>query len=299
MAPRLLLQIYTETKWGLKLELMLSNELTNGLNQSRSLLEAGKAKAALLKLIKLSQSCSHHLDYLYLMADVQKALGDTKNQLKTLRLIQGNSQKVADKINFFKMCIYEGELRELNTAMATLDRATLNFQHLGEVLDIELELAIHYGEVEKIYACQRRFEEFKMTSARYFYSLALIDLKNNQESLALEHLRESLSLDPKMDTSWTALALLHHKLGDVELALANLQKALDSNPFNQTALKLFSSWSFDQIRMSKAESYLNFYLDRYSFDESITLNKISLLEKTGFDAAAECEYFKLQLYFGA
>lgn len=276
------------------MELMLSNELSG----ARNLLQVGKAKAALLKLIKLSQSCSHNLDYLYLMADVQKALGDTKNQLKTLRLIQNNSQKIADKINFFKMCIFAGELKELNAAMASLDYTVLTAEQLAEVLDLELELAIHYGEVEKIYACQRRFEEFKMTSARYFYSLALIDLKNNQETVALEHLRESLTLDPKMDTSWTALALLHHKLGDIELALANLQKALDSNPYNQTALKLFSSWSFDQKRLTKAESYLNFYLDRYAFDESITMNKISLLEKTGFDAAAECEYFKLQLYFG-
>ena len=101
-----------------------------------------------------------------------------------------------------------------------------------------------------------------------------------------------------MDTSWTALALLHHKIGDVDLALANLQKALDSNPYNQTALKLFSSWSFDQARMNKAETYLNFYLDRYSFDESMTMNKINLLEKNGFDDAAECEYLKLKLYFG-
>lgn len=274
--------------------MILSDELAG----ARSLLQSGKAKAALLKLIKLSSSCSHNLDYLYLMADVQKAIGDDKNQLKTLRLIQNISHKVVDKINFFKMCIFVGELKELNMAIATIDYSQLDQIQLSEMLDLELELAIHYGEVEKIYASQRRFEEFKVKTARYFYSLALIDLKNSQETLALEHLRESLALDPKMDTSWTALALLHHKLGDIELALANLQKALDSNPYNQTALKLFSSWSFDQKRMTKAESYLNYYLDRYSFDESITLNKISLLEKTGFDAAAECEYFKLQLYFG-
>ncbi len=277
---------------------MLSNEMASELKNSRTLLKAGKAKAALLKLIKVSQSCSHNLEYLYLMADVQKALGDSKNRLKTLRLIQTISQEPADKISFYKMCIFAGELKELNGAMATIDYSTLASEQLAEMLDLELELAIHHGEVEKIYSSQRKYEEHKLTSARYFYSLALIDLKNNQETVALEHLRESIAMDPQMDTSWTALALLHHKLGDIELALANLQKALDSNPYNQTALKLFSSWSFDQKRMSKAESYLNFYLDRYSFDESITLNKISLLEKTGFDAAAECEYFKLQLYFG-
>lgn len=289
---------HKEIKRGLKLELILSNEFMTELKKSRALLEAGKAKLALLKLIKLSQSCSHNLDYLYLMADVQNALGDSKNQLKTLRLIQRLSQKTSDKINFYKMCIFLGELKELNGVMTELDYGTLNLSELTEILDLELELAIHHGEVEKIYACQRKFEGYKLTSARYFYSLALIDLKNNQETIALAHLRESLALDPQMDTSWTALALLHHKLGDIELALANLQKALDSNPYNQTALKLFSSWSFDQARMNKAESYLNFYLDRYSFDESMTLNKINLLEKTGFDAAAECEYFKLQLYFG-
>ena len=108
-----------------------------------------------------------------------------------------------------------------------------------QVLDLELELAIHHGEVEKIYACQRKYEDLKRTSARYFYSLALINLKNNEEANALENLRTSLAMDAQMDTSWTALALLHHKIGDVDLALANLQKALDSNPYNQTALKLF------------------------------------------------------------
>lgn len=277
---------------------MLSDEQAKVLSESRNLLEAGKAKAALLKLIKLSQSCSHNLGYLYLMAEVQNALGDTKNQLKTLRLIQTHSKKVEDIVSFFKMCIFTAELKELKEALAVLDYSRLTNLQLQDVLDVELELAIHYGDVEKIYSCQRRFEDSKLTSARYYYSLALIDLKNTQETQALEHLRESLKLDPKMDISWTALALLHHKLGDIELALANLQKALDSNPYNQTALKLFSSWSFDQKRMIKAESYLNFYLDRFSFDESITLNKINLLEKTGFDAAAECEYFKLQLYFG-
>lgn len=272
--------------------------VTVELENARQMLAGGKAKQALLKLIKLSQNYSHNLDYLYLLADVQGELGDTRNQLKTLRLIQTTSNKTADKIAFFKMCIFGGELKELNGLLANVDYTMLTSKEQVQLLDLELELAIHHGEVEKIYTCQRKYEDLKRTSARYYYSLALINLKNNQESEALENLRTSLTMDARMDTSWTALALLHHKIGDVDLALANLQKALDSNPYNQTALKLFSSWSFDQVRMNKAESYLNFYLDRYSFDESMTMNKINLLEKNGFDDAAECEYLKLKLYFG-
>lgn len=282
----------------MKLAVKSEVTVTVELESARQMLAGGKAKQALLKLIKLSQYCSHNLDYLYLMADVQRELGDTKNQLKTLRLIQATSNKIADKIAFYKMCIFAGELKELSGMLTVVDYTTLAPKDQVQILDLDLELAIHHGEVEKIYACQRKYEDLKRTSARYFYSLALINLKNNQEADALENLRTSLAMDVKMDTSWTALALLHHKLGDVDLALANLQKALDSNPYNQTALKLFSSWSFDQARMNKAESYINFYLDRYSFDESMTMNKINLLEKNGFDDAAECEYLKLKLYFG-
>lgn len=261
------------------------------------LLNAGQAQSAFLKLIELSKTESENTEFLKLLVVALRAKGDHKGMLKAARAIYQRKRDFASQSIYFEICLELGEFKELSASIEAIDSTQLNAEFLLKYLDISMELAIHYGDIEKIFSHQRMYESKGLKSPRYYYSMALVDMKSAKESEAIEHLRLALNLDAKMDIAWTALALLHHKRGDYELAIGNLQSALDSNPFNQTALKLFSAWSSDQATINKAEKYLNFYLDRFTFDESMTMNKISLFERAGRFDWAQCEYSKLKYYF--
>ena len=273
------------------------NSTTEKLKPVQQLLSAGNAQRAFLKLIELSKTESENTDFLKLLVVTLRAKNDHKGMLKAARAIFQRAQDFGTRYIYFEVCLELAEFKELSAAVDSIDPSQLNADSLMKYLDISMELAIHHGDIEKIFSHQRMYESKGLVSPRYFYSMALVDMKSAKESEAIGHLRQALNIDAKMDIAWTALALLHHKRGDYELAIGNLQSALDSNPFNQTALKLFSAWSSDQATINKAEKYLNFYLDRFTFDESMTMNKISLFERAGRFDWAHCEYSKLKYYF--
>ncbi len=260
-------------------------------------LNLGKTKSAFERMVRLSATHSENLDFLRLFVRVLKARGDQKGMLAATKALGARSERIEDQLLYVATCLEIGEFKEANNVLGHLDMTTLGSHDLRFYLDHAMELAIHNGDVDRIFQLQRSYEASQIQTPRYFYSMALVEMRNNQEENAITHLRTALNLDPKMDIAWTALALLHHKLGDLELALGNLQSALDSNPYNQTALKLLSAWSWQQNELAKAEKYIDFYLGRFTFDESMTMNKISLFERQGQHRWASCEYSKLKFYF--
>lgn len=275
----------------------MTTTTSENLMHVQSLLDQGNSQQAFLKLIVLSKTQSENVDFLKMLLQVLKKKSDHKGMMKTARAIYQRSKSFADRLAYFDTCLELAEFKELSSVLESVDHTSLTSDEMPKFLDISMELAIHHGDIEKIFFFQRLYEASRIVSPRYYYSMALVDMKAAKEAQAIGHLRSALTLDPKMDIAWTALALLHHKCGDYDLAIGNLQSALDSNPYNQTALKLLSAWSSDQTSISKAETYINFYLDRFTFDESMTMNKISLFERAGRFDWAQCEYSKLKFYF--
>ena len=70
--------------------------------------------------------------------------------------------------------------------------------------------------------------------------------------------------------------MVHNLMGDHALAQANLENAVDVNPFNRTAVQLAAVWAVRDKNFGNAISYLETYLNQSEFDEEMSLVLVHL-----------------------
>jgi len=71
---------------------------------------------------------------------------------------------------------------------------------------------------------------------------------------ATDCFRHALFLNNRNDQAWVGLSLCHRVRGDYELAAANLERALDENPLNETAISLLMEWAAEKAQFQRAQS---------------------------------------------
>jgi tetratricopeptide (TPR) repeat protein len=83
--------------------------------------------------------------------------------------------------------------------------------------------------------CELRLERQKAEprTAAEFYDLGVAQLNARQVEAAIESLRKSDKLEPNRDHTQYALASAHALLGNTDLALAHLKKAMELRPANR------------------------------------------------------------------
>jgi tetratricopeptide (TPR) repeat protein len=70
-----------------------------------------------------------------------------------------------------------------------------------------------------------------------------LEIQRGSWNEAVTRFRSAVEINPQSDRGWVGLALVHRTMGDLELAKANLQRALDINSANRTALRLAVDWA--------------------------------------------------------
>ena len=102
-------------------------------------------------------------------------------------------------------------------------------------------------------------KSFELAASR-FHELSLhygaLELHCKQFNKALLWLREAIENDANNDKAWLGLAIMHNEYGDLDIAWANLEQALDLNPINETALQLYFQWG---LRNHKLEAVVQRY----------------------------------------
>jgi Flp pilus assembly protein TadD len=103
-----------------------------------------------------------------------------------------------------------------------------------------------------------------------------LEIQRENLGAAVERFRSAVAINSNNDKAWVGLALVHRQMGDHELAWANVQRALDINMSNRTAIRLVVDWSVQDQNFSVAISRLQLYLAREGEDAemSFTLAKI-------------------------
>jgi tetratricopeptide (TPR) repeat protein len=177
---------------------------------------------------------------------------------------------------------------EFLRASASL-RPELNVDESGEVFRLLGNLALragdldsaseHYGKVECLVGCD---------------SVLLV----NRGTLAINaglwdeaagHFRAAIQMNSNSDQAWTGLGLVHQQMGDLELAIANLERALDINPANRTALLLLVEWSLRERRIDLGIQRMKAYLDLRTDDTEIANQRAKFLIQAGRLAEARME----------
>lgn len=120
-------------------------------------------------------------------------------------------------------------------------------------------------------------------------------IQENNWHQAIECFRQALFLNPDNDCAWVGLGLCHRTYGDLELAFANVERALDQNQMNETALSLLLDWCRDQNDFRRVIPRFTGFTDAGGFNSQLSQAFIQKAHQYGADGLADFEMFHMQL----
>lgn len=271
----------------------------HSLDQAIQFYNEGQYKKAFLNLVQISNTHSHDMEYLRLMADVQMRLGDQNSSLKTLKVIASKTSSFEDSMNYAKQLMNVGKFNEAIIALLAIDASSLEIFKLTLLNKHLLNCYLSVNDSREIMKILSFYETNKVEDDVSSYARAFMCIQDEKIEEAVSFLRKSVGFNPKNDKSWVSLALVHHRMGDMELAIGNLEKALDANNFNSTAVKYYAQWKHQMGQSNIASKKMSYYLSEFNFDEEMTKNHIEILKGAGRLEMAQSEAMKLQYYFGS
>jgi len=248
--------------------------------QVKLALQNKKYYSALRQLSDLSLKYSKEINFLIHLAETQSALKDFNNLLKTQTEIARQRGSVDDHLNLMRLYY------KLNFRNEALDVGLhLQMQKLTQAQELQLTLLLVkiYLEENDFEGAQEMLAKASMLPAHDFLAWAqgVIFLNMEQKDKALECFRRAVELNPNNDQAWVSLGMMHKEMGDEELHLANIEKAIDLNPYNTSALKMLTGVMGKKQNKEEAifES-VRFYLEEHCFDEDISLCHLQMLCQT-------------------
>ncbi|MDZ4660877.1 MAG: tetratricopeptide repeat protein [Pseudomonadota bacterium] len=109
-----------------------------------------------------------------------------------------------------------------------------------------------------------------------FVNYGILEIQRKNLAKAVERFRQAIEINSKNDKAWVGLALVHREFNDHELSWADLHRALDENPGNETALALSIEWGVSDGRLGSSANFLKNYLANVndSTEMRLALSKI-------------------------
>ncbi len=261
--------------------------------QVELLLNARKPYGALCKLASISLQFSKDIRFLSLMASTQEQLKDFNNLVKTQQQLVVRRGTVEDKLNLL-MAHYKVSERnqalDIGLQLQAEELSAAQDQKLSKILvKIYLEENDFDGAQEVITKCL-----FSEADDFLMWAQGIVHLNADHKDKALDYFRKAVQLNASNDQAWVSLGIMHKDMGDDDLSAANIEKAIDLNPFNTSALKLMTTATTKNTDKAQAAfGHLRFYLSEFCFDEEISLCHVQMLCQLKQWDAAELEIDKL------
>lgn len=254
-------------------------------------INTGKYTQSMRKLISVSNEMSKDLKFLSLLCLTQKGLGDTAGQIKTLEVIADISKTHVAYLDFMAALYTEGRLNEaldVGLHLQDMNLSATNARYYTRMMvRIYLEFCDYEGVNEVIGAYSQSNEIDDLMS----WACGFVSLAENDKNGALECFRKAVEINSSNDQAWISLAMLHDEMGDRELALANLERALDVNPKNATGLKMMAKWQRATEDRKNILARVDYYMTEHSFDEEMSLCYVQLLTENN---SVEMARFELE-----
>lgn len=164
------------------------------------------------------------------------------------------------------MKYYQTALMDVNVPMSALFNV---YKNLGNIFvrGRDFETAEEY--YNKAYTIDSQ-------SDTLLVNYGTLEIQRENLEKALSYFREAIQTNGENDKAWVGLSLVHRHMGDFELSHANIERALDINSKNRTALKLLIEWGVCDFKFAQVIERLQEYLSLESEDTemSFTLAKI-------------------------
>lgn len=265
---------------------------------AKNFYQQSKYKKCFLELIKVSHQMSHEIDYLELLFQVQIQLKDQEGAVKTLAVLISKEQKPHYCLQQMNLLMSLGRHNEALDIGLFLQSHALNTADTKALFHCLIDIYIVFNDFEGLEEILNQYQTQFTDDAMSLFAWGLLYIHSEQPQDAILCLRQAVYANPQLDRAWVSLALMHHKMGDKELALANIEKALDINDQNPVAIKCFALWKEQQGDYSLASSKVSSYLQKNNFDQDLTRKSIDLLYKLNQHDLAYIEEVKLTYYFG-
>ncbi len=240
-------------------------------------LGAKKYYAALQQLSTISLSCSKDLVFLTYLSYTQEGIKDFAGLIKTQQEIVRQRGSVADQIELMKSLYLVNKKNEALDIALQLQQQTLTAQQDFLLSRILVKIYLEENDFEGVAEVISK-SQYSESDDLLLWAQGIVFLHNDQKEDALEYFRRAVQFNAKNDQAWVSLGLMHKNMGDDDLYLANIEKAIDLNPYNASALKLLShSAAKNSEKTMAAFARVQFYLSKNCFDEDISVCHAQML----------------------
>jgi tetratricopeptide (TPR) repeat protein len=255
-------------------------------------------KKCFLQLIQLSQKMSHDLDFLDLLYKVQIKLQDLSAAVKTLTVILSKSDRTDYALAQMNLLMSLNRHNEALDIGLSLQSKNLGLNESKQLFHNFIDIYIVFNDFEGLQEVLNQYQPGSAQDDVGLFAQGLLHIHNDHVDEAMICLRQAIQINPHLDRAWVSLAIMHNKMGDMELAIANIEKALDINSQNPVAVKCYAIWKEQLGEYKLACSKVSSYLQENNFDQEMTRKEIDLLHKLGLPDLAFTEEVKLRYYFG-
>jgi len=253
-----------------------------------------KFNFALMKLGGMSVQFSKDVSFLTYLSQTLRGLGDQMALIKTLKELNRQQPSAKVEVEIMELLYKNAHINEALDIALSLQEREISPTEMKTVSLTLLRIYIEENDFEGVQEVLNQASTLLAGNDFLHWAQGLVYLSNSEKNQAVAQFRKAVQLNPLNDQAWVSLALVHQEMGDDELAIANLEKALDCNSMNNSAVKLYSQWAAKRVdKISKALESVRFYLTEHGFDEEISVCHIQLLCHMKFWTDATNELSKL------
>ncbi len=255
-----------------------------------------KFNSAMMRLTSMSLQFSKNPIYLRYLCQALRAIGDQMALVKTLKELNRQESNPEIEIEIMDLLYKNAHINEALDIALILQEKPLSANQRNAVHLTLMKIYIEENDFEGVQEILDQGARLMQTNDFVLWAQGLVQLSNGDKNQALQSFRKAIHANDRNDQAWVSLALVHFEMGDEELALGNLEQALDCNPLNNAAVKLYSQWALRKTdKAKKALHSIRFYLSEHGFDEEISWCHVQLLCGLKHFNAATAELNKLIL----
>jgi Flp pilus assembly protein TadD len=218
----------------------------------------------------------------------------TDNQLKIARVLAESNPSLQNLVRYGRLLDQNNLCAE---AIQFFEKALLKLPENPEILfEIYKFLGNAYLKLGDIDSAEENYNKaftLKPKSSLLQVNFGTLAIQRKDWHMVQYHFRQALKHNINQDKAWTGLAIYHNYMGDRELAVANLKKALDLNPCNRTALLLLVNWWPNSSPLDEIILRLSQYVDVENTDQEMSQVLIKLAFENQDFQIAKLEIEKL------
>lgn len=163
-----------------------------------------------------------------------------------------------------------------------------------ELFDIYKNLGniqVRAGDFDAAEECYHKANTVRSDSDILMVNYGTLEIQRENFSEAVTRFRRAVEINAANDKGWVGLAMVHRQMGDLELGQANIERALDINPKNKTALNVLVEWNAKDQNFAPSIRRLKDFLAMESEDAEVSflLARILVHENQLTEAQLELE----------